>query len=141
MQTKLCPKCGAVNDEAAEVCECGFDFKSDDGVDPVQDMIRSSLAGLLGGGPLNVGALAIAAAIFWGGAVFLTTWWLIFFGGATSEPVFLSRIYFGYSVTPLGSIVGLLWGLVDGAVSGAVLAWLYNVALLRLSSRRSRKDS
>ncbi len=135
MQTKLCPKCGAVNDEAAAVCECGFNFNSDERVDPVQDMIRSSLAGLLGGGPLNVGALAVAAAIFWGGAVFLTTWWLILFDGASGESLFLGRIYFGYSVSPLGSVIGLLWGLVDGAISGAALAWLYNVALMRFSRR------
>ncbi|MBT8399606.1 MAG: bacteriophage holin [Rhodothermia bacterium] len=140
MQTKLCPKCGAVNDEAAETCECGFSFDADEQYDPVQDMIRSSLAGLLGGGPLSVRALAIAAAIFWGGAVFLTTWWLILFDGATGEPLFLGRIYFGYSVSPLGSVIGLLWGLVDGAISGAVLAWLYNVALLRFSAKK-RDDS
>ncbi len=140
MQTKLCPKCGVVNDEAAEVCTCGFSFDAHEEFDPVQDMIRSSLAGLLGGGPLSVRAMAIAAAIFWGGAVFLTTWWLILFDGATGETLFLGRIYFGYSVSPLGSVVGLLWGLVDGAISGAVLAWLYNVALLRFASK-PRNDS
>jgi hypothetical protein len=26
----------------------------------------------------------------------------------------------------LGSVIGLIWALVDGLIGGAILAWLYN---------------
>jgi hypothetical protein len=36
-------------------------------------------------------------------------------------------MYPGYSPGGLGSVVLLtVWGLVDGALAGAVVAWLYN---------------
>ena len=38
----------------------------------------------------------------------------------------LTNIYCGYSVTWYGGFVGLFWGFIDGAVAGAVLAWVYN---------------
>ena len=136
MQTKLCPKCGTVNSDEADQCECGFSFGSEVNGDSIEDLLGSSLAGLPGGGSLSVAALAIAGAIFWGAAVFLTTWWLIFLDGSTGERLLIGRLYPGYSVSPLGSLIGLLWGVADGAISGAILAWLYNVALLRLSGRK-----
>jgi hypothetical protein len=40
--------------------------------------------------------------------------------------VLLDHFYYGYSVTPLGSLIGLVWGFVCGAICGAILAWLYN---------------
>ncbi len=77
---------------------------------------------------LNVKALALTAAIFWGLGLFLTTWWLIILGhGGTS--VIFDRIYPGYAVTPLGSVLGLVWGFVDGLVCAAIFAWLYNAFL------------
>ena len=38
----------------------------------------------------------------------------------------LERIYIGYSFTPMGSIIGALWGFVDWGIAGAIFAWLYN---------------
>ena len=32
----------------------------------------------------------------------------------------------GYSISPMGSVIGLLWALADGFVGGAIFAWLYN---------------
>lgn len=76
----------------------------------------------------NVKALALAAAIFSGGAVFLITWWLILLGhGGTT--FILCRAYPGYCVSPLGSVIGLLWGFVDGLICGAIFAVLYNALL------------
>lgn len=75
---------------------------------------------------LNVRAFAASAGILWGAAVFLAAWWLILLEGSGADPVPLSRIYLGFSITPLGSVVGLVWGLVDGAIAGAIFAWLYN---------------
>lgn len=75
---------------------------------------------------LNVRAFAFACSLIWGLLILLVTWWVIFFDGASGEITWLGRIYRGYSLSPLGSLVGLLWALVDGLVFGALLAWLYN---------------
>jgi hypothetical protein len=75
---------------------------------------------------LQVKALGFAMAILAGGYFFLGTWWIILLDGASNEAVFLSKIYRGYTITPLGSVIGLLWGLLDGFICGAILAWLYN---------------
>jgi hypothetical protein len=38
----------------------------------------------------------------------------------------LGSLYLGFRPTPLGSIIGGAWAFVDGAVGGAIVAWLYN---------------
>ena len=75
---------------------------------------------------LNIKAFALAGAITWGGLLFSVTWWIIITGGVPEDPVALSRVYLGYSVSPLGSLIGLLWAFVDGLVVGAFFAWVYN---------------
>jgi hypothetical protein len=78
---------------------------------------------------LHVRALALTAGIVWGGAVLLValanTIWpnygLGFLGLAAS-------IYPGYHPAPgiVPAVTGGLYGLVDGAIGGAIFAWLYN---------------
>ncbi len=75
---------------------------------------------------LNVKAFGFAFGIMWGFGVFFGTWYLIFLEGYSSEVTLLGHIYLGHTLTPLGSIIGLLWGLCDGGIAGLVLAWLYN---------------
>lgn len=75
---------------------------------------------------LNIKAFAITGAITWGALVCLYTWWLIVLEGFPADPIFLSRLYPGYEISPLGSLVGLVWGLVDGLIVGAFFAWMYN---------------
>jgi hypothetical protein len=75
---------------------------------------------------LNVRAFAITFGIIWGVGLFLITWWIILFSGITNEPTLISRVYLGYSISPLGSIIGLAWAFVDGLIGGAIFAWLYN---------------
>jgi hypothetical protein len=38
----------------------------------------------------------------------------------------LDHFYLGYTFSAVGAFVGLAWGFVDGAVCGAIFAWLYN---------------
>lgn len=76
---------------------------------------------------LDVKAFALSCGLLWGVGLFLITWWIIIMDGAATTPTFLGRVYRGYSMTPVGSVIGLGWGLVDGAIGGAVLAWLYNL--------------
>jgi hypothetical protein len=76
---------------------------------------------------LNVKAMALTFGIIWGLGLFILTWWIIFFDGASTDATFIGKIYRGYTITPLGSVIGLAWGLVDGACGGAIFAWLYNL--------------
>ena len=75
---------------------------------------------------LNLKALAFACSILWGAVVFLVTWWIIILDGASGEPTWLAQVYRGYSISVTGSFIGLAWGLVDGLIGGAAVAWLYN---------------
>jgi len=75
---------------------------------------------------LNVKAFALTCGLVWGFAIFLLTWWIIAFDGVTGDPTFIGSLYRGYTVSPAGSLIGLVWALVDGAIGGAIFAWLYN---------------
>jgi len=75
---------------------------------------------------LDVKAFALACAVVWGAGLFLATWWIIAFDGPSDSATFLGSIYRGYSITPVGSVIGLAWATVDGLVGGAIFAWLYN---------------
>ena len=88
---------------------------------------------------LNVRAFALAFAVWWGVGIFLGTWWVIALGGSTGEPTFLARIYIGYEISPLGSIIGFVWGTIDGLVSGAIFAWLYNTIATRFFAEKEQQ--
>ena len=75
---------------------------------------------------LDIKALSIACGLVWGLGIFAVTWWIIAWDGASGDPSWIGQIYRGYSVSPAGSFIGLAWGLIDGAIGGAVVAWLYN---------------
>ena len=84
---------------------------------------------------LNVTAFALAFAIWWGGSVFFLTWWVIAATGADPGPSLVGSLYFGYTVTPLGSLIGFAWGFADGLIGGALLALIYNFLAARLTRR------
>lgn len=75
---------------------------------------------------LNVKALALASGLIWGFGLLILTWWVIMFDGATGEATLIGKLYRGYSISPAGSVIGLAWGFGDGAIGGAIFAWLYN---------------
>jgi len=66
--------------------------------------------------------------------LFLCTWWIIFFDGATGQATMIGAVYRGYNISPIGSFIGLAWGLVDGLIGGAIFAWLYNCLVDRFQS-------
>jgi hypothetical protein len=74
----------------------------------------------------NVKAFALTCGIIWGVGLFCLTWWIMAFTGAGRPTTFISLVYRGYAITPLGSVIGLIWGFFDGLVGGAVFAGLYN---------------
>jgi len=75
---------------------------------------------------IDVKTFALTCALFWGVGLFAMTWWIIAFGGATGDMTFLGRVYLGYSITPVGSLIGLVWAFLDALIAGAIFAWLYN---------------
>ena len=89
---------------------------------------------------LNIKAFALTCSLIWGLGLFFLTWWIIMFDGAQSDPGMLGMIYRGYSITPAGSVIGLVWAALDGLIGGAIFAWLYNVLAVRLSSNSSEGD-
>ncbi len=75
---------------------------------------------------LNVRAFALTFGLVWGLGLFLLTWWMMWVGGATGETTLIGRAYVGYNLSPSGSLIGFVWGFVDGLIGGAIFAWLYN---------------
>ena len=80
----------------------------------------------LGGKMLSIRAFGLTLGIFGGVSMFFLAWWLIFTGNAEGPTTLFERIYIGYSVTPLGSVIGAAWGFVDWGIAGIIFAWLYN---------------
>jgi hypothetical protein len=79
---------------------------------------------------LNVKALALASGILWAAAVLLTGIAnLIWAGYGAAFLQLMASLYPGYHATSsFGSvIIGTLYALIDGAIAGLVLAWLYNL--------------
>ncbi len=85
---------------------------------------------------LNIRAFAVAFGLWWGVGIFLGTWWVIALSGSTGEPTFLARIYIGYEISPLGSIIGFAWGAFDALIAGAIFAWLYNTIAERFFAEK-----
>ncbi len=83
---------------------------------------------------LNIKAFALACGLLWGLGLFFTTWWIILFEGSSGEITLIGKLYRGYSITPAGSIIGLIWGLLDGLIGGAIFAWLYNFLTFKLGA-------
>jgi hypothetical protein len=79
---------------------------------------------------LNVKAVAFASAVLWGIlAMFLTgVANLIWPSYGQNFLQLMASVYPGYSATPsfLQVIIGSLYGVADGAIGGALFAWLYN---------------
>lgn len=89
---------------------------------------------------LNVKAFALACGLVWGIGLFILTWWIIAFEGATEEITVIGRLYRGYNISPLGSVIGLIWAFVDGSIGGAIFAWLYNLIAARTSAKTATQS-
>jgi len=74
---------------------------------------------------MSIRAIALTAGLFGAATMFLIAWWLILIGNSDGPPTLLERMYIGYSFTPLGSVIGAIWGFIDFAIGGAIAAWLY----------------
>jgi len=80
---------------------------------------------------LNVKAMALTFGILWAVAFFLVA------GAQQVWPTYgvaflelMDSVYPGYAPGGFGSVImGSLYALLDGAIGGAVVAWLYNKVL------------
>lgn len=81
----------------------------------------------------NIKAFSITCGLFWAAVLFFLTWWIILFDGASQEVTMIGRVYRGYSISPLGSVIGFFWALADGLIGGAIFAWLYNFVVSKAS--------
>ncbi|HEY2626566.1 MAG TPA: glycosyltransferase [Candidatus Udaeobacter sp.] len=91
---------------------------------------------------LDAVALGVAVGTVWGGAIWLMTVLLLAKGGERIGPnlSLLSQFIPGYSVTWIGSLVGLLYGFGTGFVFGFAFARARNTAMrLHLGSRKLRR--
>ncbi len=75
---------------------------------------------------LNVRASALSLGIIWGLLIFLFTWWLYFRQISVGQPTLFGKIYPYFTITPLGSLLGLMYGFINGLIVGGAFAWLYN---------------
>ena len=73
----------------------------------------------------NTKAFAIASGLIYGFVLFISVWWLMARGYSNQETP-LSMVYPYLAISPLGSLLGLIYGLFDGVIIGALFAWLYN---------------
>jgi hypothetical protein len=72
-------------------------------------------------------ALGLSLGIVWGGALFITTWLSYFTGyGRLFLETLAVSIYPGYTISPAGSFIGLLYGFLDLFIMGTIVGWIYN---------------
>ena len=72
-------------------------------------------------------ALGLSLGILWGGVLFLTSWLSYFTGyGKSFLDAMAGSLYPGYTISPLGSFLGLVYGFIDLFIGGMLLGWIYN---------------
>ncbi len=79
---------------------------------------------------LNVKALAVGLGVSWGLAM-LFVGWVSIFGWGTKIVEMISSLYIGFEPSFLGGIIGAIWGFFDGAIGGALIAFVYNTVAER----------
>jgi len=85
---------------------------------------------------LRIRAFALTAGLVWGfGVLFLTWWLLLWHPDLAGQPAFVGLFYPGYTVSPIGSFIGFLWGFIDMFIGGFIFAWLYNFFADRIKSK------
>ncbi|MGB2768459.1 MAG: bacteriophage holin [Candidatus Zixiibacteriota bacterium] len=79
---------------------------------------------------LNVKALTVSLGATWGFFV-LCLGWVAGFGWGTRVVEVMSSVYIGYAPCFVGGLIGALWGFLDGAVGGLIIALVYNAIARR----------
>jgi len=74
---------------------------------------------------LNVKALAVGLGVSWAVCMLFVGWASILGWGVKFVEV-MSSVYIGFAPTFLGGVIGAIWGFIDGAIGGAIIALVYN---------------
>ena len=74
---------------------------------------------------IHVQRLALTAGIIWGGAIFITTLAAVYFNYGVAFLNGIASVYPGYTITPIGSFVGGIYGFIDAFVGVYIAIWLY----------------
>ncbi|MDD5109305.1 MAG: bacteriophage holin [Candidatus Omnitrophica bacterium] len=75
---------------------------------------------------LNVRAFGLAGGILWSVSMFVLTWLGILGYGSKEAALIAKSYYIGYSVTPIGSLIGTAYGFFDAGIGCFLFALLYN---------------
>ncbi len=75
---------------------------------------------------LVVKAFGLACGIIWGAVMLILGLAGHFFAYGAKFGEAMASIYIGYTPTLLGSVIGGIYGCIDGGIAGLALAWLYN---------------
>lgn len=75
---------------------------------------------------MNAKNFGLAGGIVWGVSVFVMTLLGLFFDYGLMFLSLLKDIYPFYSVSPIGSLIGLAMGFLDGFIGFFLLIWVYN---------------
>jgi len=81
---------------------------------------------------IHLKVFSLSCGLLWGIGIFCFTWWIILFEGATGERAILGRVYRGYTISPRGSIVGLIWGFFDGLLGGGRIVRKKNMVVAKV---------
>ena len=73
----------------------------------------------------NTKAFAVASGLIYGFVLLISVLWLVA-RGYSNQQTLLSMVYPGLTISPLGSLLGLVYGFFDGVIIGALFAWLHN---------------
>jgi hypothetical protein len=81
---------------------------------------------------LNATLTGLVTGLVCGLGIFTATNWLVIKGGEVVGPhlQLLSQFFYGYQVTFLGSLIGLLYAFVAGFLIGYLFAFIYNKIVL-----------
>ena len=75
---------------------------------------------------LNARRLGLAGGILWGLSMFVCTLISLYTGYGTAWLNLMADIYPGYTISLIGSVIGLAYGFADAFIGFFLLAWLYN---------------
>ncbi len=70
--------------------------------------------------------LAVTFGIVWAATVFLTTLLSVYTGYGKLFLDFVASIYPGYSISLLGSVIGLVYAFFDMFVGVYIVSWVYH---------------
>ncbi|MCD1293568.1 hypothetical protein CUJ83_00970 [Methanocella sp. CWC-04] len=69
----------------------------------------------------------LALGIIWGFGVLMLGLMATFLGWGVQAVSTIGSVYLGYELSVIGSIIGLIWAIVDGFIAGFLIAYIYNV--------------